>query len=112
MNILDTMDIDYVCTVTVERPVGEFDGAGNLAEGFTTVAEDMPADIQLSLEVRSHVKEDGTGADGDSVWIMFCMPPERIREGDRVCDGDRVFTVDAVGDWGSHTECVMSMIDG
>lgn len=111
MNVLDVLDIDYVSTVTVERPAGEYDGSGNYAESFVTVIEDMPADIQLSLQVRTVTREDGTGRDDSVVWIMFCAPPEPLNAGDRVCDGDRTYVVDAVGEWGTHTECIMSRTD-
>ena len=67
----------------------------------------MKADIQLSLKVRDVLSENETGASDNTVWVMYCKPPKSIQEGDRVSDGTRTFVVDAAGEWGSHTECLM-----
>ncbi len=111
MTILDERDFDYPHTVTVSRPGelcnenGDYDG---ICENIIT---DMTADIQLSLKVRNLISEDSTGVSGQAVWLMFCNPPDIIRAGDRVtADDGRVFIVDAVGDWGSHVECILSPV--
>ena len=107
MSFLDENEIDYPCIVSVSRPETNFDVSGDYEESFDTLIESMTADIQLSLKVRRLLSEDRTGSTGNRVWIMFCNPPQTIMEGDRVSDGSRTFIVDAVGEWGSHTECVM-----
>ena len=111
MNLLETTDIDYPYTVSITRPGGGIDGSGNYVETFAAVVGNMPADIQLSLRVRDHLSESGTGTTESSVWMMYCVPSAPILEGDRVSDGSRTFTVEAVGEWGSHTECVMRKLD-
>jgi hypothetical protein len=42
-----------------------------------------------------------------AAWLLFCNPLVAIMAGDRVYDGERGFVVESVGEWGSHTECVM-----
>ena len=110
MSLFDVTDIDYPFTVTVQRPQETFSETGNYQESFITVIEGMTADIQLSLKVRKVVSEDETGMSDNTVWIMFCNPSKTIQIGDRVTDGTRIFNVDAVGEWGSHTECVMRIM--
>jgi hypothetical protein len=107
MNLLEESDMEYPLMVSVSRAEGLYDDSGNYTETMTTVIEDMPADIQLSLKLRQFISEDKTGLSDKTVWIMYCLPPRTIREGDRVSDGTREFSVTAVGDWGSHVECVM-----
>ena len=107
MSLFDETDIENPLTVKVQRPLETFDETGNYEESFTTVVEEMTADIQLSLKVRSFVSEDRTGQSDNAVWIMYCNPPEPLAAGDRVNDDSRMFVIDAVGEWGSHTECVM-----
>ncbi len=107
MSLFNENDAEYLCTVTVSRPSADFDESGDYQDTYDTVIEDMEADIQLSLKVRNLTGEDKTGQSEKTVWIMYCIPPQPILEGDRVADGARTFTVDAVCDWGSHTECVM-----
>ena len=109
MSLFSENDIEYPSTVTVQRPLANFSNSGNYEESFETVIEGMTADIQLSLKVRKVVSEDEKGISDNTVWIMFCNPPGPILSGDRVSDGARIFVVDAVGDWGSHTECVMRL---
>ena len=107
MSLLIENEIDYPCTVSVSRPGTSFNESGDYGESFDTIIENMTADIQLSLKIRRHLSEDKTGSSESNVWIMFCNPPESIQEGDRVSDGTRTFIVDAVGEWGNHTECIM-----
>ena len=108
MAILDETDFEYPRIVTVSRPGETFDESGDYTETYDTVITDMTADIQLSLKVRNLVSEDATGTSDRTVWLMFCKPSEAIQEGDRVSDDTgRIFIVNAVGDWGSHVECVM-----
>lgn len=111
MKLFDESDIDYPLTVTVTRPQGTYSDNGDYSETFGTINENMTADIQLSLKVRKLTNEDTTGTSNNTVWTMFCIPSEPIQTGDRVYDGTRTFVVDGVGDWGSHTECVMSIIE-
>ena len=111
MNLLEESDIEYPLTVTVNRAVGSYDGSGKYTETITTVIGNMAADIQLSLKVRQFTSENGTGLSDSAVWMMYCLPPLPIREGDHIYDGTREFTVTAVGDWGSHVECVMKKIE-
>ena len=111
MNLFDETDIEYPFTVTVTRPQGTFTGSGDYNESFNTVIAVMTADIQLSLKVRKVVSEDETGSSDNMVWIMYCAPPSQILSGDRVSDGTRRFVIDAVGEWGSHSECVMRKIE-
>jgi len=110
MSLFNETDIEYPCTVKIERPLGTFSEAGDYEESFATVIEGMTADIQLSLKVRKVASEDETGMSDNTVWIMFCKPSVTIQAGDRVTDGTRIFCVDAVGEWGSHTECVMRLV--
>jgi hypothetical protein len=107
MSILIASEIDYPFTVSVSRPGGSIDDNGNYQETYETIIEGMTADIQLSLKVRKLVNEDETGNSDVQVWVMYCNPPQKLCEGDRVNDGERTFFIDAVGDWGSHVECVM-----
>ena len=109
MSVFDPADIEYPFTVTVTRPSGSFDGEGNYQESAVTVTTDLPADIQLSLKIRSLTTRDDTGATDNAVWTMFCNPPAPILRGDRVSDGSRSFVVDAVGDWSSHLECLLRL---
>jgi hypothetical protein len=109
MNLFSENDIEYSSTVTVQRPQTNFSSSGNYEESFETVIEGMTADIQLSLKVRKVVSEDEKGIADNTEWRMFCNPPEPILSGDRISDGARIFFIDAVGDWGSHTECVMRL---
>ncbi len=111
MSLLKDIEIDYPYTVSVSRPQTGFNSSGNYVESFDTIIASMTADIQLSLKVRSLMSENRTGSTENAMWIMFCIPPETINEGDRVSDGARTFIVDAVGDWGSHTECVMKKLE-
>ena len=110
MSFLNEKEIDYPCTVSVSRPNTNFDVSGDYDESFDTLIESMTADIQFSLKVRSLLSEDRTGSTENRVWIMFCNPPQTIMEGDRVSEGSRIFIVDAVGEWGSHTECIMRKV--
>ncbi len=107
MNILESCDMEYSLAVKVSRASGSFDSAGNYMEAVETVIEAMPADIQLSLKLRQFTSEDRTGLSDRTLWIMYCVPPAALCEGDIVSDGAREFIVEAVGDWGSHLECVM-----
>ena len=111
MNLLKENEIDYPYTVTVNRPQSGFNESGDYVGSFETVIASMTADIQLSLKVRKLISEDRTGISENALWIMFCNPPRTIRGGDRVSDGTRTFIVDAVGEWGSHTECVMRKLE-
>jgi len=107
MNLLEPEEIEYPREVRVARPGGEYDDAGNYTETETTVIERMAADIQLSLKIRKLASEDESGVTDNALWIMYCVPPVPIEAGDRVYEGARVFRVEAAGDWGSHTECVV-----
>ncbi len=111
MNLFNETDIEYPFTVTVTRPQETFTSSGDYNESFDTVIVGMTADIQLSLKVRKVVSEDETGSSDNTVWIMYCAPPAQILTGDRVSDGTRTFVIDAVGEWGSHSECVMRKIE-
>ncbi len=110
MNILKETEIEYPCTVTVRRPGTSVDEEGNYQESYTTIIENMTADIQLSLNIRNLMNEDGTGSTENTEWIMYCNPPAPISEGDEVFDSARTFVVVAVGEWGSHTECMMRRV--
>ena len=110
MSLLNDNEIDYPFTVSVSRPRTNFNESGDYEESFDTLIESMTADIQLSLKIRRLLSEDKTGNTENTVWIMFCTPPQTVVEGDRVSDGTRTFIVDAVGEWGSHTECVMRKV--
>ncbi len=110
MSILINDEIEYPYTVSVRRPKMSFDEYGNFEESFKTVIASMTADIQLSLKIRRLMNEDKTGSTESTVWLMFCVPPKSIMEGDKVSDGIRTFIVDAVGEWGSHTECIMKKV--
>jgi len=112
MNLFSTSDLEYPFTVTVYRPQGEFGEDGSYHDLPETIIENMTADIQLSLKVRTVKSEDKTGISDATAWIMFCDPPVPIQAGDRVYDGTRTFVVDAANDWGTHTECVMSIVTG
>ena len=110
MNLFEEQDIEYPLTVTVKRPGTEFDEAGDYQETFETIEEGVRADIQLSLKVRSLSREDKSGHDDNALWVMYCKPANPIRAGDRITDGTRTFVVDAAGEWGSHTECVLRKV--
>jgi len=110
MRLFEETDIERPFTVTVTRPLGNFGETGDYEESFETVVSGMKADIQLSLKVRRLLREDDRGTDDATVWVMYCAPPAPILSGDRVSDGTRGFVVQAVADWGSHTECVMERI--
>jgi len=110
MRLFEETDIERPFTVTVTRPLESFGEAGDYEESFETVISGMKADIQLSLKIRKLLREDGRGTDDATVWMMYCDPPAPILSGDRVSDGERGFVVQAVADWGSHTECVMERI--
>ena len=110
MNLLTTSDIEYPFAVTVIRPQNTFSEDGNYTENLDTIIEGMTADIQLSLKIRNLMAEDETGTSDKTEWVMYCTPPVAIQAGDRVTDGSRAFTVEAVADWGSHTECVMRKV--
>ena len=107
MNLLEPDEIEHAREVRVARQAGVTNDAGDYVASEETIIGRMSADIQLSLKVRTLVAEDGTGVSDTALWIMYCVPPEAILSGDRVYDGSRVFVVDASGNWGSHTECVM-----
>ncbi len=111
MTFFDESDIDYPLTVTVTRPQGTYSANGDYSETFDTIIQNMTADIQLSLKVRKLIAENTTGTSDNTVWTMFCIPSQPIQTSDRVFDGTRTFVVDGVGDWGSHTECVMRLIE-
>ncbi len=111
MAILDERDFDYPHVVTVSRPGETINENGDYIMTSETIITDMIADIQLSLKVRNLISEDSTGTSGQAVWLMFCNPSVTIKTGDRVTDDKgREFIVDAVGDWGSHVECVMKKV--
>ena len=111
MNLVEIQDFDYSSIVRVERPGGDFDDSGNYEESHVTVIDEMTADIQLSLKERTLTSEDATGTGDNAVWMMYCLPPEPVMAGDRVSDGERMFVIDAVGEWGSHTECIMKRVN-
>ena len=108
MSVFELADIEFPVTVAVRRPAGSFDGNGDFMESYIVVAEALAADIQLSLRVRSHVSEDNTGREEDGVWTMYCAAAADILAGDMIEEGGRCYTVDAVGNWGSHLECLLS----
>lgn len=110
MNLVEKSEIEYPRTVRVTRPAGTYDTAGNYVETETEVIANMIADIQLSLKIRRLASENKTGVSESAAWQMFCNPPVTILAGDRVYDGDRIFTVESAGEWGSHTECVMKKV--
>ena len=107
MTLFQEKDIDYPFSVRVTRPQGTYTENGDYTESFETIIEQMTADIQLSLKIRNLASEDDTGTTDNTVWVMYCNPDVTIAAGDLVHDGSRVFVVDGVGEWGSHTECVM-----
>ncbi len=107
MNLMEPYEIEHAREVRVTRQTGVTNDAGDYIAAEETIIGRMMADIQLSLKVRTLVSQDGTGVSDTALWIMYCVPPAAILAGDRVYDGARVFVVDASGDWGSHTECVM-----
>ena len=107
MTLIDESEIDYPRIVTVSRLPVEFGESGEFEGEPTVVIPSMIADIQLSLKIRELRSEDRTGSSENAAWLMFCIPPAPLREGDIVTDGDRSFIVDSVGDWGSHVECAM-----
>jgi hypothetical protein len=101
---------DYPRTVAIHRPGGEFDTTGIFIDETTVLIPSMPADIQQSLKIRNHLSEDSTGVSDNVVWLMFCQPPVPLREGDLVIDTGLTFVIDSVGDWGTHTECIMRIL--
>ena len=111
MSLLKDIEIEYPYTVSVSRPQSSFNSSGDYVESFETIIASMTADIQLSLKIRNLISENRTGSTENAMWIMFCIPPVTICEGDRVSDGTWTFIVDAVGEWGSHTECVMRKLE-
>ena len=110
MNLMEESEIDYPRIVRVTRPGGEYDANGNYTETETEVIVSMLADVQLSLRIRRLTSESGSGVTESAAWLLFCNPPFPILAGDRVYDGERTFAVESVGEWGSHTECVMKKI--
>jgi len=110
MNLIEEREIDYPRTVRIARPAGAYDESGRYVEMEREIISEMTADIQFSLKVRKLVSESGTGVSGCAAWVMFCNPPAPILAGDRVYDGGRTFVVEAAGEWGSHTECIMKMV--
>jgi len=110
MSLLIENEIEYPCVVSVSRPGTGFNESGDYDESLETIIDSMKADIQLSPRVRKLMSEDNTGSSENTVWIMFCNPPQTMQDGDIVSDGIRTFVVDAVGDWGSHTECIMRKV--
>src|SRR3989339_905123 len=100
----------YPLTVSVRRPKETFGENGDYQETFNAVIEKMPADIQLSLKIRTLHSENKTGFSDKGGWLMFSEPPVKILEGDHISDGERNFIVEAVGDWGDHVECVMRKV--
>jgi hypothetical protein len=107
MNLVEENEIEYPRTVRVSRPAGEYDEKGNYTETEIEVIGSMIADIQLSLKIRDLISENGSGVSDHAAYLLFCNPAVPILAGDRVYDGERVFAVESVGEWGSHTECVM-----
>ncbi len=107
MTLLNENEIDYPRTVTVSRPAAGFDETGDYQGGAEVIITGMTADIQMSLKIRSFQSEDRTGISDNTVWLMFCLPPREIREGDVVADTSRTFIIESVCDWGSHVECTM-----
>jgi len=101
---------DYPLTVNVNRPSITYDEDGNYLETFAVVAENMPADIQLSLKIRNLKSENASGFSDSAEWMMFAGPDVKLLEGDNVTDGERNFVIEAVGDWGSHIEYVMRKV--
>ncbi len=110
MKLIEAGEIDYSRTVRVCRPSETYDEDGRYVESETEICSGMIADIQFSLKVRKLVSETRTGVSDCAKWIMFCVPPAPVLEGDRVYDDDRAFVIEAVGEWGSHTECVMKKL--
>jgi hypothetical protein len=107
MNLMNEREIDFPRTVTVTRLPDAYDNNGGYVGEPAVVVSGMVADIQQSLRVRSLQSEDRTGCSDNTAWLMFCLPPAPLREGDRVSDGCRTFVIDSVADWGSHVECTM-----
>jgi len=102
----------YPRTVTVRRAVSGFSESGNFTGRLDVVTDNLPADIQLSLQVRRMAATDRRGMSEDTVWLMFCEPPVPLVIGDLVEDEESgtSYRIDAAGDWGDHTECVMRLI--
>jgi hypothetical protein len=104
----------YPRRVTIRRPAGEFSESGDYTGGMTVLEEHMPADIQLSLQIRRMALVNRRGISEDTAWVMFCEPCEALATGDIVEDensGAR-FRIDAAGDWGTHVECVLRLLSG
>lgn len=110
MNLVEESEIEYPRMVRVNRPSGEYDANGNYTETETEVIGSMVADIQLSLKIRDLISESGTGITDHAAYLMICKPPVPILAGDGVYDGEQAYAVESVGEWGSHTECVMKRI--
>ncbi len=110
MNLVEESEIEYPRVVRVSRPAGGYDADGNYTETEAEVIGSMIADIQISLRIRRLVSESGSGVTESAAWLLFCNPPVPILAGDRVYDGGRTFMVESVGEWGSHTECVMKKV--
>jgi hypothetical protein len=107
MKLMEISEIDFPRRVRVCRPAGSYDESGRYVESETEVIAQMIADIQFSLKVRKLVSVNGTGVSDSAAWVMYCIPPATVLAGDRVYAGAEEFEVEAVGEWGSHTECVM-----
>ncbi len=110
MHLMEERDIEFPHIVTVRRPSGTYDENGQYVASETDILNGLITDIQLSLKVRTLVSENRTGVSDCALWMMYCVPDAPILRGDRVYDGARVFEVQSVGEWGSHTECVMKEI--
>ena len=107
MTLMNESEINYPRTVTISRPAAEFDETGNPQGDAEVIVSSLIADIQQSLKIRDLASEDRTGISDNTVWLMFCLPPAELREGDLVADGARAYVIDSVADWGSHVECTM-----
>jgi len=103
----------YPRTVTVRRPANGFSDAGDFTGEMVVVTDHLPADIQLSLQVRRMAAVDKRGMSEDTAWLMFCEPPVPLVTGDLVEDevSGASYRIDAAGDWGTHTECVMRLVE-
>ena len=107
MTLMNESEVDYPRTVTVSRPAAEFAETGDYQGGAEVIVSGMIADIQQSLMIRNLQSEDRTGVSDNTAWLMFCLPPRELREGDIVADTGRTFIIESVCDWGSHVECTM-----
>lgn len=103
----------YPRTVTIRRAVEGYSEKGNFAGQMEVVTDHLPADIQLSLQIRRMVMIDRRGMSEDTEWLMFCEPPVPLATGDMVEDektGTK-YRIDAAEDWGTHMECVMRLVE-